>query len=71
MCPSLALEGLDGIYSYSEFKTSSVIGRCLVNVNIIAKKERPLLGGQKHKIAAFSKTVLTIVSLFSYVEKIE
>jgi hypothetical protein len=38
VCSSLAVEWLDGFYSYSIFKSVSVIGRCQMNMNIQAPK---------------------------------
>jgi hypothetical protein len=59
-CPSLVPERLDGLYSYSVFKTSSVMCRCPVNVNIVAPEEEgPLDGARERKIVIFSKMSLT------------
>jgi hypothetical protein len=38
MCASLAPERLYGFYSYSAFKSLSILDRCLVNVNILASR---------------------------------
>jgi hypothetical protein len=38
MCASLAREQLDGFYSYSEFKSLSILCHCLENVIILAPK---------------------------------
>jgi hypothetical protein len=38
MCPSLSPERLSGFYSYSVFKSSSIIGLCAVNLRFLAPK---------------------------------
>jgi hypothetical protein len=38
ICPQLAPEQLDKLYSYLLFKTLSIIGQCPVNMDILAPK---------------------------------
>jgi hypothetical protein len=48
MCPLLAIEPVDVIYSYLAFKSLSEIGRCLVNMKILA----PKIGAQNGDLIA-------------------
>jgi hypothetical protein len=48
-------EQFDELYVYSVFKSSFVIGRCLVNMYILAPKIDVYQMGPKNKMAIFSK----------------
>jgi hypothetical protein len=66
MCSSLAPEQLVEFYSYSLFKSLTIIGQCLVEMNILA----PKIGALKmpptppNNMTIFSKTAPTIVIEF-------
>jgi hypothetical protein len=47
MCNLLVPEWFNGFYAYLVFKSLSVIGQCLVNMNIPAKKKRG--GGRTYR----------------------
>jgi hypothetical protein len=53
ICVSLASERLEGFYSYSAFKSLSIIGRFPVNMNIPAPKTGALLLGPQSQNADF------------------
>jgi hypothetical protein len=61
MCPSLAPERLNGSYSNWTFKNLSIIGQCLVNMNILAAKLDGLQMDLKNEIGISSKMRLTIL----------
>jgi hypothetical protein len=64
MCSSLAPERINGFYSDSVFNNLFTIGRCLINMNILAIKIGALEWGPEHKIAIFFKMALTISTKF-------
>jgi hypothetical protein len=69
MCASLTLEELEEFQSYSVIKSSFFIGRCPVNMKIVAHQTRAFYIGSKHKMAAFSKVIQTILIKFQLVEE--
>jgi hypothetical protein len=58
MCVLLAPGRLDGFYSYSAFKSLSIIGRCPVNMNILPKKNRDLWNSPQRIESLFSQNRL-------------
>jgi hypothetical protein len=63
MCVSLAPERLDGFYSRSAFKCSTIIGEHEYE-HPVSKNNGPSRGPLNNKIAIFSKTTLTILIKF-------
>jgi hypothetical protein len=55
---------LDGFYSYSVFRSLSIIGLFQVNRNILAPKMKALYAGCKNKIAISLKIADMIWSTF-------
>jgi hypothetical protein len=53
MCTSVDPERLDGFYSYSVFESLSIIGRCLLNMNILVPKIRALKMGLEKQDSDF------------------
>jgi hypothetical protein len=70
MCASLVSEWLDGTYFYSVFKGLSLIGQCLMNMNILAPKIGALQMDHKNKMAIFIKNCSNSLDYISVMETI-
>jgi hypothetical protein len=55
MCTSLVSERLEGFYFYSVFRSLSILGQCLVNINILAPKIGALHRGLQAQNTDFLK----------------
>jgi hypothetical protein len=64
LCASLELERLDGLNPHSVLRTSSIIYRCLVNINFLAPKIRTLQMGSQKQNCDFLETTPVILTEF-------
>jgi hypothetical protein len=70
MCTTPAPERLDGFYSCAVFKSFSIIGQSLLNLNNPALEIRALQAGTKHIMAIISKTATSILIKFQKIMEI-
>lgn len=70
MCALLAPEWLDEFYSYSVFKSLSIIDQCPVNMDILTPKIEALQMNPKNQIAVFTSMALMILIKFHRFVKI-